>query len=215
MGTGGPDLPAPGDRDHHHCSGFPEELIWRGNLYDLVAEHLSPRVVLVLTSVGFGALHVFSQSAARGTVEVALHAVGAMALGFVCAASRVRTGSIWMAIGVHSGFYFGNGFFPTEGIVYGVRLLVQIIVMVLIGLPVLGRAGSRTQAARPGRCQENPAKGVTRRSGESAHARRPGPRWRPPPSITDLGHTGGISAARRSGVPDRAPQGSGRCRSYW
>ncbi len=90
---------------------------------------------------------------------MALHAVGAMALGFVCAASRVRTGSIWMAIGVHSGFYFGNGFFPTEGIVYGVRLLVQIIVMVLIGLLVLGRAGSRTQAARPGAAPRGPGEG--------------------------------------------------------
>lgn len=138
---------------------FPEELIWRGNLYDLLAEHLSPRVVLVLTSVGFGALHVFSQSAARGIVEVVLYAVGAMALGFVCAASRARTGSIWMAIGVHSGFYFGNGFFPTEGIVYGVQLLVQIIVMVLIGLLVLGRAGSRTQAARPGVVTRKPDEG--------------------------------------------------------
>ncbi|TDQ46130.1 CPBP family intramembrane glutamic endopeptidase [Actinorugispora endophytica] len=132
------------------AQAFPEELIWRGNLYDMLADRLSPRVVLVLTSVGFGAFHVFSRSEAQGAVEVALYAAGAVALGFVCAASRERTGTIWMAVGVHSGIYFGNGFFPTEGIVYSVQLAAQALAMVLAGLLVLGRSGIGGRAARSG-----------------------------------------------------------------
>ena len=124
---------------------LPEELLWRGHLYDVLAERLSPGVVLALTSVAFGVLHVFSQSEARGAVEVALYAVGAAALGFACAASRVRTGAIWMAVGMHSGIYFANGFFPTEGIVYGVQLLAQFVAMALAGLLVLYRPGSRNR----------------------------------------------------------------------
>lgn len=119
------------------AQALPEELLWRGHLHDVLSERLSPIVVLVLTSLVFGGLHVFSQSQAQGAVEVALYAVGAMALGFACAASRLRTGAIWMAVGVHSGLYFANGFFPTEAIVYGVQLVAQTVVMVLVGLVVL------------------------------------------------------------------------------
>ncbi|MFE3457827.1 CPBP family intramembrane glutamic endopeptidase [Nocardiopsis aegyptia] len=126
---------------------LPEELLWRGHLHDVLAERLSPAIVLVLTSVVFGALHVFSESEARGAVEVALFAVGAAALGFACAASRVRTGTIWMAVGVHSGFYLANGFFPTEGIVYGVQLVAQTVVMVLVGLAILYRPARRERPA--------------------------------------------------------------------
>ncbi|WP_150251635.1 CPBP family intramembrane glutamic endopeptidase [Nocardiopsis deserti] len=116
---------------------LPEELLWRGNLHDMLAERMSTGAVVAVTSVLFGAVHVFSQSQAQGAWEMALYAVGAMALGLVCAVSRARTGTLWMAVGVHSGFYFAHGFFPTEGIVYGVQLLVQILAMGLFGLVVL------------------------------------------------------------------------------
>jgi membrane protease YdiL (CAAX protease family) len=119
------------------AQALPEELLWRGHLHDVLAERLSPIVVVVLASAAFGALHVFSRSEAQGAVEVGLYAAGAAALGFACAASRVRTGTLWMAVGVHSGIYFGNGFFPTEGIDYAVQLLAQFVVMALAGLLVL------------------------------------------------------------------------------
>jgi membrane protease YdiL (CAAX protease family) len=124
---------------------LPEELLWRGQLYDVLAERLTPGLVLVLTSVVFGALHLFSQSEARGALEVGLYAVGSATLGFACAASRARTGAIWMAVGVHSGFYFAHGFFPTEGIIYSVQLLAQIVVMVLAGLLVLYVPGRKSR----------------------------------------------------------------------
>lgn len=115
---------------------LPEELLWRGNLHDVLSERLSTGAVVAVTSVAFGAVHVFSRSQAQGAWEVALYAVGAMALGLVCAVTRARTGTLWAAVGVHSGFYFANGFFPTEGIVYGVQLLVQALAMGLVGLVV-------------------------------------------------------------------------------
>ncbi|WP_306369414.1 CPBP family intramembrane glutamic endopeptidase [Nocardiopsis sp. CC223A] len=129
-------------------TALPEELLWRGNLQDLLTERLSATWAVVLTSVLFGALHLFSQSPAQGTFERVLFAVGAVALGLVCAASRLRTGAIWAAVGVHAGFYFGTGFFPTEAAHYGVRLAVRIIVTTAPGPTVLGLPDHRDRTRR-------------------------------------------------------------------
>jgi uncharacterized protein len=103
---------------------------------------------VVLTSVFFGALHLFSQSPAQGAFEKVLFAVGAVALGFVCAVARLRTGALWAAVGVHSGFYLGEGFFPTEPTHFGVQLAAQIVITTVLGLAVLGFPGRRGAARR-------------------------------------------------------------------
>ncbi|PSK99907.1 membrane protease YdiL (CAAX protease family) [Murinocardiopsis flavida] len=126
---------------------FPEELLWRGNLHDILADRLPPLAVMVLTSVAFGSLHVLSQSEADGAAEVALYAVGAAALGFACAASRERTGTLWAAIGIHSGFYFANGFVPTEPAAYGVQLTAQAAVLTAVGMLFLVRPRPRVPIA--------------------------------------------------------------------
>lgn len=38
--------------------GFPEELLWRGHLYDLLSTSWSPWMVLLVTSVSFGSVHI-------------------------------------------------------------------------------------------------------------------------------------------------------------
>lgn len=123
--------------------GLPEEVLWRGHLHDLLATTLSPRTVLVLTSVCFGALHLFSQSGTEGAFERALYILMAVALGFAASAGRLRTGAVWMAIGLHSGFHLGLRGLPVEPVDQVAWLLMLTGAMVAVGLWLLGLRGLR------------------------------------------------------------------------
>lgn len=117
---------------------FPEELLWRGNLYDLLTERMPRWAVLAVTAVCFGALHIFSQSPAEGVPEHLLYVAQAIALGFLCGAARARTGALWAAIGVHLGFHL-MGIVPLRPSSYAVHLAVMAIMMVLAGCALLVR----------------------------------------------------------------------------
>jgi membrane protease YdiL (CAAX protease family) len=125
--------------------GFPEELLWRGHLYDLLSDSFSQRTVLVLTSVTFGLLHVITGGA--GSIAGLLRIAMAMALGFACGAARVRTGAAWMAVGVHSGFHLGLRGLPTDPSNDAVLFILLTVTLALAGLLILGRALVR--AAQP------------------------------------------------------------------
>lgn len=129
---------------------FPEEMIYRGHLYDTLSDSLSPRAVLAVTSVVFGSLHILSRSEASGVGERLLYVVMAMALGFVCGASRAGSGMVWMAIGAHSGLHLANIIFATKGIHYGVQLVIQAASMALAGTLILltARLTARRAARR-------------------------------------------------------------------
>ncbi|MEU6778914.1 type II CAAX endopeptidase family protein [Nonomuraea angiospora] len=118
---------------------FPEELLWRGHLYDTLSGRLSPKAVLIVVSVCFGALHILSNSPADTTAERLLYVLQAIGLGFACAAARARTGAVWMAVGVHTGFHTGNIVLPTQDIQYGVQLVILAATLTVTGLLILAR----------------------------------------------------------------------------
>lgn len=130
---------------------FPEELLWRGHLFDTLSDRLSPKAVLLVTSVVFGALHIISQSSADTLAERLLYVVQAIALGFACGAARARTGTVWMAVGVHVGLHTGNMLLPTQDIHYGVQLVILICTFAVTGLLLL-----RVRRAAP----ERPSTGL-------------------------------------------------------
>ncbi|QSB15466.1 CPBP family intramembrane metalloprotease [Natronosporangium hydrolyticum] len=123
--------------------GLPEEVLWRGHLHDLLATTLSPRTVLLLTSVCFGVLHLVSQSGTEGAFERALYILMAVALGFAAGAGRLRTGAVWLAVGLHSGFHLGLRGLPIEPVDQVTWLLTLTVAMGAVGLLLLGRGGVR------------------------------------------------------------------------
>lgn len=133
---------------------FPEELLWRGNLTDLLGARLRPRTVLILTSIGFGALHIISQGGQETAVDHLMYVVMAIGLGFACGAARLGTGSTWAAVGVHLGLHLGNAFTPVEPRSYPVVLALQAAVLGLVGAGFL--AGSRVRRPAPGGAEPRP-----------------------------------------------------------
>ncbi|MEV6035372.1 type II CAAX endopeptidase family protein [Nonomuraea sp. NPDC052116] len=130
---------------------FPEELLWRGHLFDTLSGRLSPRTVLIVVSVCFGALHIISGSAADTPAERLLYVLHATALGFAGAAARARTGAVWMAVGVHTGYHTGNIVLPTQDIQYGVQLVIMAATLTVTGLLILaGRRGGHTESVSGG-----------------------------------------------------------------
>ena len=104
---------------------FPEELLWRGHVYDTLSARLSPGAVVITVSAVFGALHIISQSAADTLAERLLYVVMATALGFACAVARLRSGAVWMAVGVHTGLHVGLRLAATQATNYGVQLVLM------------------------------------------------------------------------------------------
>jgi membrane protease YdiL (CAAX protease family) len=100
-------------------------------------------------SVVFGALHILSSSPADTVTERLLYLVTASALGFACAAARVRGGALWMAVGVHTGFHMGHRLLPTQDIEYGVQLVILACTLAVTGFALLapfGRKGRQAEA---------------------------------------------------------------------
>jgi uncharacterized protein len=80
----------------------PEELWFRGYLYDTLLENQSQFAIIVITSVAFGSLHVLSQPP-TGIEQRILWVIMATALGFVLVVTRIASGAIWMPVGFHLG----------------------------------------------------------------------------------------------------------------
>ncbi|MFI7634650.1 lysostaphin resistance A-like protein [Nonomuraea sp. NPDC049400] len=116
---------------------FPEELLWRGHLFDTLSGRLSPRAVLIVTAVAFGAMHIFSKSGADTLAERLLYIVHAAGLGFACGAARARTGTVWMAVGVHLGFHIANRTFPIKISQFSVELVILACTLTVTGLLIL------------------------------------------------------------------------------
>ncbi|GAA2320381.1 hypothetical protein GCM10010149_86600 [Nonomuraea roseoviolacea subsp. roseoviolacea] len=127
---------------------FPEELLWRGHLVDTLSVRLSPRTVVVISSVAFGAMHIVSRSPADTVLERALFAISAVALGFACTAARLRGGGLWMAVGVHWGFHIGLRLLPLQEVRYGVQLVLLTVTLALAGAVLLKGQGLLSPAPR-------------------------------------------------------------------
>ncbi|MBN6056491.1 CPBP family intramembrane metalloprotease, partial [Nonomuraea sp. RK-328] len=120
---------------------FPEELLWRGHLVDTLSVRLSPRTVVIVSSVVFGAMHIVSQSPADTILERVLFVISAVALGFACTAARLRGGGLWMAVGVHWGFHLGLRLLPLREVHYGVQLMLVTVTLALAGAVLLKGQG--------------------------------------------------------------------------
>ncbi|MEU8173870.1 type II CAAX endopeptidase family protein [Microbispora hainanensis] len=124
---------------------FPEELLWRGHLYDTLSARLSTRAVVITVTAVFGALHVISQSPADTLAEKALYVVMAAALGFACTVARMRSGAVWMAVGVHGGFHVGLRLAFTQDAGFAAQMVLMTAALVLaawvIDLVYRARAG--------------------------------------------------------------------------
>lgn len=132
--------------------GFPEELLWRGNLTDLLGRRFGPAMILLITSVAFGMLHLVSNGSQDSAVEHVLYVVMATALGFACGAARLRTGSIWAAVGVHGGFHLAKGLAPAQPeslavllVAWTVALTVAGLALLVVRLPARSRLGAAAE----------------------------------------------------------------------
>ncbi|MEV0615609.1 type II CAAX endopeptidase family protein [Nonomuraea sp. NPDC050404] len=129
-------------------AALPEEVLYRGHLYDVLTDRLGPNGVLAVTTLSFGALHILSQSPASGIGEKLLFMVQATAMGLLCGACRERTGAVWMPVGVHTAVYV-NLLIPAPASNYGAQLALQTAALTLTAAAVLVTA--RRESPRPAR----------------------------------------------------------------
>ncbi|MEU6716744.1 CPBP family glutamic-type intramembrane protease [Nonomuraea sp. NPDC046802] len=105
---------------------------------------------MIIVSVAFGSLHIFSQSQATTIAERLLFVVMAVGLGFVGAAARVRSGGLWRAVGVHWGFHLGWRVLPTEPVDFGVQLVLMAMGLAVAGAVLLrGQGVIKARASDP------------------------------------------------------------------
>ena len=116
---------------------FPEELLWRGHLAELLSHRVRPVAIIAITSVAFGAMHIVSGTDAQGTGEQLLYVLQATALGLLMIAMRFGTATLWTAIGFHTGY---NALFevatPVPGS-YGAELIARALLLVVCAAPIL------------------------------------------------------------------------------
>lgn len=116
---------------------FPEELLWRGHLAELLSHRVRPAAVIMITSVAFGAMHIVSGSDAQGLGEQLLYVLQATALGLLMIAMRFGTVTLWAAVGFHTGY---NAFFEVTAPIpgsYGVELVTRALLLTVCAVPLL------------------------------------------------------------------------------
>lgn len=95
--------------------GFSEEFLFRGYIQYRLGESLGFWPAAVFLSVAFGAIHL------RNPGEGYVGAASVAATGLVFALALRRTGNLWLAVGWHASFDFGETFLfsvPDSGVLY-------------------------------------------------------------------------------------------------
>ena len=95
--------------------GFFEEFAFRGYLQFTLADGVGFWPAAFILSVGFGALHLWNQN------EGWAGAAGVAAIGLIFALALKRTGNLWLVVGWHAAFDFGETFLfsvPDSGTVF-------------------------------------------------------------------------------------------------
>ncbi len=85
--------------------GIPEEVVWRGWLFQSLGGGRSAAVVSVL---GFTVMHLVSQGGQQGWVEHLLYLTPPLGFATAAMAARWVSGSTWAAVGVHGGFHISD-----------------------------------------------------------------------------------------------------------
>ncbi|WP_186403589.1 CPBP family intramembrane glutamic endopeptidase [[Actinomadura] parvosata] len=131
---------------------FPEELLWRGHVFDSLRQWLSPRATLIITSVAFGSMHLISIGSGTTLGTKLLYALMATTLGFAAGVARVRGGGLWMAAGVHWGFHLAWRNVPVKAGSYELLLVLMAVGLALTGAVLLwGRDGVKAAPRESGR----------------------------------------------------------------
>ncbi|MDP1826767.1 MAG: type II CAAX endopeptidase family protein [Archangium sp.] len=98
-----------------------EELLIRGLGFQALRRGMGDAAAVVFSGLVFGGLHLFNPGATwLASLEVAL-------VGFWFGALTVRTGSVWLAMGLHSAWNFFEGFVfgqPVSGTAPGTSIFV-------------------------------------------------------------------------------------------
>lgn len=86
--------------------GIPEELLFRGYLMQTMRER--PKLALLVSTVFFGILHLFSTGSQQNLGERFIYLLWPAGFGFCAAALVLRLHSLWPAIGIHAGSHLAN-----------------------------------------------------------------------------------------------------------
>jgi membrane protease YdiL (CAAX protease family) len=118
--------------------GLTEEFVWRGWLSQSIGGGRHRQAVI--TSIGFGLIHILSNGGHANFWEGAVYVTSAAAFGYAACALYFATGSIWAAVGIHGGLHLANYLAQSLGGGEGWPLeLVQIALYGLIGFAVMRR----------------------------------------------------------------------------
>jgi membrane protease YdiL (CAAX protease family) len=101
------------------CVGLYEEYLFRGYAQYTLAQGIGFWPAAIILSVLFGAGHLWNPG------ESYVGVVGVVATGLVFAFTLRRTGSLWLAVGWHASFDFGETFLysvPDSGMVFAHHL---------------------------------------------------------------------------------------------
>ena len=129
--------------------GFPEELFFRGVILHLLQSR--PLVAVLTSTLLFGALHYASSGGQQNVAERFVYLGAAAAFGFAAAALLVRTGSLWVAVGIHAGEHLGSRSTSWAGLGDGpAAWLVQIALYTVVGLIAQAASGGDWGQERPG-----------------------------------------------------------------
>ncbi len=102
-------------------AGFGEELLLRGLGFNALRRGMGDVAAVAVSSVVFGGLHLFNPGATW------LAALGVALVGAWFGALTVRSGSVWLAMGLHVAWNFFEGFVfgqPVSGNPPGTSLLI-------------------------------------------------------------------------------------------
>lgn len=88
--------------------GFSEELMFRGVLLQAFRHILPIWPAVLLTSVGFGAIHSLNVFTTGDLTQALVQSCAAFLSGLIFVALRLRTGSLWPSIIVHASWDFAT-----------------------------------------------------------------------------------------------------------
>lgn len=104
------------------CVGFSEELLSRGYHLQNLCEGTNMALAVILSSSVFGFLHIANPNATL------ISTAGIILAGFFLAYGYLRTGQLWLSIGLHIGWNFFEGTvfgFPVSGTT-GFNMIKQV-----------------------------------------------------------------------------------------
>jgi membrane protease YdiL (CAAX protease family) len=101
-----------------------EELVVRGYVLQNLEHGLGIRLAVLISSVAFGALHVFNSNSSAVAV------LGVSVAGLLLAVAYLVTRTLWLAVGLHLGWNYGEGpifGFPVSGLDAGGLITHRVV----------------------------------------------------------------------------------------